>query len=98
MGFIGSHTAVVLLEAGHDVTLYDNLSNADADVVDRIEVITGKRPTFIEGDIRDGVLLEKALKESGAEVVIHFAGLKAVGESVESPSSITTTTSSEPFA
>ena len=85
MGFIGSHTAVVLLEAGHDVTLYDNLSNADADVVDRIEVITGKRPTFIEGDIRDGVLLEKALKESGAEVVIHFAGLKAVGESVEKP-------------
>lgn len=48
MGFIGSHTAVVLLESGHDVTLYDNLSNADPDVVDRIEEITGKKPTFIK--------------------------------------------------
>lgn len=85
MGFIGSHTAVVLLESGHDVTLYDNLSNADPDVVDRIEEITGKKPTFIEGDIRDGERLEAALRNSGAQAVIHFAGLKAVGESVSKP-------------
>lgn len=85
MGFIGSHTAVVLLESGYDVTLYDNLSNADPDVVDRIEAITGKRPTFIEGDIRDGRHLEESLCSSRAEAVIHFAGLKAVGESVSKP-------------
>ena len=62
-GFIGSHTAVVLLEAGHDVILYDNLSNSDACVVNRIEEITGKRPLFIEGDIRNETALEKALSE-----------------------------------
>jgi len=54
MGFIGSHTAVSLLEAGHEPILYDNLSNADRSVVDRIGRITGHTPTFIEGDIRDG--------------------------------------------
>lgn len=56
MGFIGSHTAVSLLEAGHEPILYDNLSNADRSVVDRIGRITGHTPTFIEGDIRDGAL------------------------------------------
>lgn len=85
MGFIGSHTAVLLLEAGHDVVLYDNLSNSDAGVVDRIEKITGRRPLFIEGDIRDKTALEKALKETQTDAVIHFAGLKAVGESVSKP-------------
>lgn len=85
MGFIGSHTAVVLLEAGHDVALYDNLSNASPDVVDRIEKITGKRPLFIEGDIRDSSAMEAALQTVRPDVVIHFAGLKAVGESVEKP-------------
>lgn len=84
-GFIGSHTAVVLLEAGHDVILYDNLSNSDACVVNRIEEITGKRPLFIEGDIRNETALEKALSESKPDAVIHFAGLKAVGESVSKP-------------
>lgn len=60
MGFIGSHTAVVLLEAGHDVVLYDNLSNADPSVLERIEIITGRRPTFIEGDIRNGQAMQSA--------------------------------------
>ena len=83
MGFIGSHTAVVLIEAGHDVVLFDNLSNADRSVLDRIETITGRRPVFIEGDIRDAAAMEKAL--DGVDAVIHFAGLKAVGESVSKP-------------
>ena len=83
MGFIGSHTAVVLLEAGHDVVLFDNLSNADRSVLDRLETITGRRPAFIEGDIRDKAAMTAALE--GADAVIHFAGLKAVGESVHKP-------------
>ena len=83
MGFIGSHTAVELLNQGHDVILYDNLSNADISVLDRLERITGRLPTFIEGDIRDACKMEQAL--SGVDVVIHFAGLKAVGESVHKP-------------
>ena len=83
MGFIGSHTAVVLLEAGHDVVLFDNLSNADRSVLDRLETITGRRPAFIEGDIRDKVAMTAALE--GVDAVIHFAGLKAVGESVHKP-------------
>ena len=85
MGFIGSHTAVELLSLGHEVTLYDNLSNSSVDVLDRIREITGKAPRFIEGDIRDGEKLTTALKETKPEAVIHFAGLKAVGESCEKP-------------
>ena len=83
MGFIGSHTAVALLEAGHNVVLFDNLSNADRSVIDRIETIAGRRPVFIEGDIRDAGAMEQALE--GIDTVIHFAGLKAVGESVSKP-------------
>lgn len=83
MGFIGSHTAVVLLEAGYDVVLYDNLSNADRSVLDRFEIIAGRRPQFIEGDIRDKAAMTAALR--GVDAVIHFAGLKAVGESVHKP-------------
>ena len=82
-GYIGSHTAVVLLEAGYDVVIYDNLSNSNIEVLNRIEKITGKRPEFIKGDIRDFNSLEKAM--DGCDAVIHFAGLKAVGESVEKP-------------
>ena len=85
MGFIGSHTAVVLQEAGREPVLYDNLSNADQGVAGRITAITGKTPKFIEGDIRDEARLEKTLREEGIEAVIHFAGLKAVGESVVKP-------------
>lgn len=85
MGFIGSHTAVVLQEAGHEPVLYDNLSNADLGVAKRIAAITGKTPKFIEGDIRDEARLERALRDESIEAVIHFAGLKAVGESVVKP-------------
>jgi len=84
-GYIGSHTAVVLAEAGHRPVLLDNLSNSSADVVDRLAQITGTRFPFVEGDIRDTALLRRVLADSRAEAVIHFAGLKAVGESVEQP-------------
>ena len=84
-GYIGSHTAVVLIEAGHNVVLFDNLSNSRRDVVDRLKKITQKDITFIEGDIRDTALLSKTIKAHQVDVVIHFAGLKAVGESVEKP-------------
>ncbi len=84
-GFIGSHTAALLLEAGHDVVLYDNLSNSRAEVVDRLERITGRRPVLVVGDIRDEEAMRRVLHEHRIEAVIHFAGLKAVGESVEKP-------------
>lgn len=84
-GYIGSHTAVVLAEAGHKVVLYDNLSNSKLEVVDRLETILGTRPLFIEGDIRDRSLLAEVLKLQNIDAVVHFAGLKAVGESVEKP-------------
>ena len=85
MGYIGSHTAVVLLEAGYDVVLYDNLSNSKRDVLDKIEEITGRRPRFIEGDLRDRERLQQTFVDHTVESVIHFAGLKAVGESVSMP-------------
>lgn len=84
-GYIGSHTVVELLNAGCEVTIVDNLSNSHRIVLERIATISGQAPDFIEGDIRDQALLEGALKHSAAEAVIHFAGLKAVGESVELP-------------
>lgn len=82
-GYIGSHTVVELLASGFDVTILDNLSNSKASVLDRIEAIAGKRPAFVQGDIRDRATLMGALAGCGA--VIHFAGLKAVGESVAKP-------------
>lgn len=84
-GYIGSHTAVVLVEAGHKVVLFDNLSNSRRDVVDRLEKITNQSIPFVEGDVRDTSLLSKAIKDYQVDAVIHFAGLKAVGESVEKP-------------
>lgn len=84
-GFIGSHTAVCLIESGHTAVLYDNLSNSKSEVVDAIETITGARPAFVEGDIRDGAKLVETLKAYEIDAVIHFAGLKTVGESVEKP-------------
>lgn len=84
-GYIGSHAAVVLLLAGHAVTLYDNLCNSDRSVVDRVEKIAGKKLQFVEGDIRDTALLKKVLCVNAIDAVIHFAGLKAVGESNEQP-------------
>ena len=85
LGYIGSHTAVVLAESGFDVVLYDNLSNSKRSVLDRLETITGVRFPFVEGDVRDTALLEATLRSNSIEAVIHFAGLKAVGESVEQP-------------
>lgn len=84
-GYIGSHTAVCLIESGHVPVLYDNLSNSKPEVVDAIETITGVRPIFIKGDIRDKNALITAMREHAIEAVIHFAGLKAVGESCEKP-------------
>jgi UDP-glucose 4-epimerase len=84
-GYIGSHTAVVLASAGHQVVLYDNLANSQATVVERIETITGVEVPFVEGDTRSTNLLESTMEFYGIEAVIHFAGLKAVNESVENP-------------
>ena len=81
-GFIGSHTAVALLAAGRDVVLYDNLANSRREVVDRIAQIAGRVPRFVEGDVRDREHLARVLRETGSDGVIHFAALKAVGESV----------------
>jgi UDP-glucose 4-epimerase len=85
MGYIGSHVAVVLLQAGHHVVLYDNLCNSEAGVLARIGQITGKTPVFVQADIRATKPLADALKHHAVEAVMHFAGLKAVGESVEKP-------------
>ena len=84
-GYIGSHTVVELLQAGHDVLIYDNLSNSKRSVLDRIETITGRRPGFFEGDIRDRATLAQLFAQHKITAVIHFAGLKAVGESVAQP-------------
>ena len=83
LGYIGSHTCVELLAAGHRVTIVDNLSNSKIAVLDRIEQIAGQRPSFVHADVRDRAALAEAL--AGCTAVIHFAGLKAVGESVEKP-------------
>lgn len=85
MGFIGSHTVVELLNSGHNPIILDNLSNSSPKVLQRIKEITGKQPTFFEGDIRDKYLLQKIFTENKIDSVIHFAALKAVGESVAQP-------------
>ncbi len=84
-GYIGSHTAVVMAQAGHDVVLYDNLCNSQADVAERIARITGRQVPLVQGDVRDTALLAATLQEHGVTAVMHFAGLKAVGESVQQP-------------
>lgn len=84
-GYIGSHTVVELLAAGHELVILDNLSNSSATVVDRIERIAGRRPPLVVGDIRDGQLLARLFKDYPIDSVVHFAGLKAVGESVAQP-------------
>lgn len=84
-GYIGSHTVVQLLDAGHRVVILDNLCNSKREVVNRIERITGKRPEFILGDIRDRAALRGLFFAHKIDAVIHFAGLKAVGESVAEP-------------
>ena len=84
-GYIGSHTVVELMHAGLDPVILDNLYNASEKVVDRIEAITGKRPRFYKADIRDRAALEAVFSKERFDACIHFAGLKAVGESVEKP-------------
>ena len=84
-GYIGSHTCVELLNGGYDVVVIDNLCNANSKSLDRVEELTGKKVTFYEGDVRDEALLRKIFKENEIDSVIHFAGLKAVGESVAQP-------------
>jgi len=84
-GFIGSHTCVELLSAGFDVTVFDNFCNSHPESLMRMERITGRRPKLVRGDCRDRAAVVAALRESRAEAVIHFAGLKAVGESVKQP-------------
>jgi UDP-glucose 4-epimerase len=84
-GYIGSHTAVELMAAGHDVFIIDNLSNSKVSVLDRVERIAGRRPAFARIDIRDRGALRKLFSDHRFDAVIHFAGLKAVGESVSKP-------------
>lgn len=84
-GYIGSHTAVKLLESGYDVVVYDNLSNSKEESLRRVEKITGKKVKFIKGDVLDKEALDKVFKENKIDCVINFAGLKAVGESVRIP-------------
>ena len=84
-GFIGSHTVVELTAAGEDLVILDNLSNSKECVLDRLETITGRRPKFYKCDLLDKEACEKVFEENDIESVIHFAGLKAVGESVAKP-------------
>ncbi len=84
-GFIGSHVAAELLDRGYDVVIADDLSNARADVIDRLAQIAGRRPAFYQIDIADREALERVFAENPIDAVIHFAGFKAVGESVQKP-------------
>lgn len=85
MGYIGSHTCVEMIEAGMTPIIIDNLCNAKAEVLNRIEQITGVKPLFSQGDIRDEAFLDSLFAAHDIHSVIHFAGLKAVGESVAKP-------------
>ena len=85
LGFIGSHTCVALYSSGYEVTVIDNLSNSRRDILDRIGNIAGKPPAFVEGDVRDKAMLRSVFSGIRIDAVIHFAGLKAVGESIEQP-------------
>ena len=84
-GYIGSHTVVELMASGKDVLIVDNLCNSKASVLDRIERIAGRRPGFAQLDVRDRIALRKLFSAHRVDAVIHFAGLKAVGESVTRP-------------
>lgn len=84
-GYIGSHTVLLLLEAGHQVVVLDNLSNSSRESLNRVERLVGKSVAFVEGDIRDANCLDALFSDYDIAAVIHFAGLKAVGESVAMP-------------
>ena len=85
LGYIGSHTCVVLAEAGHRLVVVDNLSNAKREVLGRLEELTKRKIVFHQADLRERASMEKILSGETIDAVIHFAGLKAVGESVEKP-------------
>ncbi|MDY0235273.1 MAG: UDP-glucose 4-epimerase GalE [Gudongella sp.] len=85
LGYIGSHTCVELVQKGHDVIIVDSLINSKIEVLDKLEQITGVRPIFYKLDVTNEAELEKVFKEYKVDGTIHFAGLKAVGESVEKP-------------
>ena len=84
-GYIGSHTCVVLLEAGYQIVVVDNLCNSSLESLNRVKTISGKNITFVEADIRDAAAMRALFKAHAISAVIHFAGLKAVGESAEKP-------------
>ena len=84
-GFIGSHTVVELIGSGHDVVIADNLINSKPEVVDRVRQITGIKPAFYNIDVTEEKMLCKIFDEQRIDGIIHFAGLKAVGESVSRP-------------
>ncbi len=84
-GYIGSHTVILLLEAGHEVVVFDNFCNASKESINRVEKIVGRKIEVVEGDIRDREALHHVFSKEKIDAVIHFAGLKAVGESVEQP-------------
>ena len=84
-GYIGSHTVLALLEAGHEVVVLDSLINSSAKSLDRVAVIAGRAATFVQGDVRDAVLLRQVFSAYRPDAVFHFAGLKAVGESAMVP-------------
>ena len=85
MGYIGSHTALRLIEQGHQVTIFDNLTNSNASVLNSIQSISLTKPNFVQGDILDTAIVENTLNKFKINAVIHLAGLKAVGESVLTP-------------
>jgi UDP-glucose 4-epimerase len=85
LGYIGSHTVVALMSRGYEPVILDNLANSSEAVLDRLGAICGRKPVFIRGDIRDRDLLDRIFREQSPTSVIHFAGLKAVGESVAEP-------------
>lgn len=84
-GYIGSHTWVELINTGYRVVGLDNLANSSPKVLERIEIITGKTPVFIEGDVRNAAVLDTAFSAASIDAVVHFAAFKAVGESVQRP-------------
>ena len=84
-GYIGSHTCLALLEQGHEVVVFDNLYNASEESLKRVKQLTGKDITFYKADMLDRDAMEKIFDAEKIDAVIHFAGLKAVGESVAKP-------------
>lgn len=84
-GFIGSHTTLQLLQSGRQVVVLDNLCNSSAESLHRVAELAGRSPVFVQGDVRDRLLLDSLFAEHSVQAVLHFAGLKAVGESVQQP-------------